>query len=109
MCFALFVLLDGMFFVQSRIAMNDVYVGFFILAAYLAYQLFASFGLDPFLAIPVTTVLMFARTRDQVQTWVFVVGYLLGRLARLVTRQRRELRAVVDHGDQRVGLPVRRR
>ena len=30
-----------------------------ILAAYLAYQLFASFGLDPFLAIPVTTVLMF--------------------------------------------------
>jgi branched-chain amino acid transport system permease protein len=31
-----------------------------ILAAYLAYQLFTSFGLDPFLAIPVTTVLMFA-------------------------------------------------
>jgi branched-chain amino acid transport system permease protein len=31
-----------------------------ILAAYLAYQLFASFGVDPFLAIPVTTVLMFA-------------------------------------------------
>jgi branched-chain amino acid transport system permease protein len=30
-----------------------------ILAAYLAYQLFTSLGLDPFLAIPVTTVLMF--------------------------------------------------
>jgi branched-chain amino acid transport system permease protein len=30
-----------------------------ILAAYLSYQLFTSFGLDPFLAIPVTTVLMF--------------------------------------------------
>ena len=30
-----------------------------ILAAYLAYQLFTSFGLDPFLAIPVTTVIMF--------------------------------------------------
>jgi branched-chain amino acid transport system permease protein len=30
-----------------------------ILAAYLAYQLFTSFGLDPFLAIPVTTVAMF--------------------------------------------------
>jgi branched-chain amino acid transport system permease protein len=30
-----------------------------ILAAYLAYQLFVSFGLDPFLAIPITTVLMF--------------------------------------------------
>jgi branched-chain amino acid transport system permease protein len=30
-----------------------------ILAAYLAYQLFTSFGIDPFLAIPITTVLMF--------------------------------------------------
>ena len=30
-----------------------------ILAAYLAYQLFTSAGLDPFLAIPLTTVLMF--------------------------------------------------
>jgi predicted membrane-bound dolichyl-phosphate-mannose-protein mannosyltransferase len=32
-----FALLDGMFFVQSRIAMNDVYVGFFIPAAYLLF------------------------------------------------------------------------
>ena len=31
-----------------------------ILAAYLAYQLFTSYGVDPFLAIPVTTVVMFA-------------------------------------------------
>ena len=31
---ALFVLADGMFFVQSRIGMNDVYVGLFIVAAY---------------------------------------------------------------------------
>ena len=30
----LFALLDGMFFVQSRIAMNDVYTGAFIVAAY---------------------------------------------------------------------------
>ena len=30
-----------------------------ILGAYLAYQLFTSFGIDPFLAIPITTVLMF--------------------------------------------------
>ena len=29
-----FVLADGMMFVQSRIAMNDVYVGFFVLAAF---------------------------------------------------------------------------
>ena len=34
---ALFALLDGMFFVQSRIAMNDVYVGVFILAAYCVF------------------------------------------------------------------------
>ena len=30
-----------------------------ILGAYLAYQLFVSFGLDPFLAIPITTVALF--------------------------------------------------
>ncbi len=30
----LFVLIDGMMFVQSRIGMNDVYVGLFIVAAY---------------------------------------------------------------------------
>ncbi len=30
----LFALIDGMFFVQSRIGMNDVYVGLFIVAAY---------------------------------------------------------------------------
>jgi branched-chain amino acid transport system permease protein len=31
-----------------------------ILAAYLSYQLFVSYGIDPFLAIPVTTAAMFA-------------------------------------------------
>ncbi len=40
----LFAILDGMFFVQSRIAMNDVYVGVFILAAYV---LFAWLWLQP--------------------------------------------------------------
>ncbi|MCW2594820.1 MAG: branched-chain amino acid transport system permease protein [Pseudonocardiales bacterium] len=30
-----------------------------ILAAYLSYQLFASFGIDPFLAIPITTAALF--------------------------------------------------
>ena len=30
-----------------------------ILGAYLSYQLFTSFGIDPFLAIPITTVVMF--------------------------------------------------
>ena len=32
-----FVMLDGMFFVQSRIGMNDVYVGLFIVAAYTVF------------------------------------------------------------------------
>src|ERR1700736_4525906 len=31
-----------------------------ILGAYLSYQLFTSFGIDPFLAIPITTVAIFA-------------------------------------------------
>ena len=30
-----------------------------IMGAYLSYQLFVSFGLDPFLAIPITTIVMF--------------------------------------------------
>ncbi len=59
----LFALLDGMFFVQSRIAMNDVYTGFFILAA---YALFAWLWID-----------------DRRPRWAFwalmpVVGVLLG-------------------------------
>ena len=34
---AVFALVDGMFFVQSRIGMNDVYVGLFIIAAYTVF------------------------------------------------------------------------
>ncbi len=33
----LFVLVDGMFFVQARIGMNDVYVGLFMIAAYTVF------------------------------------------------------------------------
>ncbi len=33
----LFVLVDGLFFVQARIGMNDVYVGLFIVAAYTVF------------------------------------------------------------------------
>jgi hypothetical protein len=36
---ALFSIVDGMFFVQSRIAMNDAYVGGFLLLAYLLFTL----------------------------------------------------------------------
>ncbi len=34
---AVFALVDGMLFVQSRIGMNDVYVGFFLMAAYVLF------------------------------------------------------------------------
>jgi len=36
---ALFSLTDGMLFVQSRIAMNDTYVGGFLLLGYLLFAL----------------------------------------------------------------------
>lgn len=58
----LFVLFDGMFFVQSRIAMNDVYTGAFILSAYL---LFAWLWID-------------RRPRWAFWTVMPVVGVLLG-------------------------------
>ncbi len=60
---AILVLVDGMLFVQSRIAMNDVYVGLFIVAA---YALFA----------PLWT----GRWRSPWAFWVVlpVVGILLG-------------------------------
>lgn len=58
----LFVLLDGMMFVQSRIAMNDVYVGFFIVAA---YALFAWLWVEP-------------RPRKWFWALMPVIGVLLG-------------------------------
>ena len=59
----LFALLDGMFFVQSRIAMNDVYTGLFILSAYL---LFAWLWVEP------------RRPRWAFWTVMPIVGLLLG-------------------------------
>ncbi|MEJ7749252.1 MAG: phospholipid carrier-dependent glycosyltransferase, partial [Candidatus Limnocylindrales bacterium] len=58
-----FVLLDGMLFVQSRIGMNDVYVGLFILAA---YTLFAAVWMG--------------RWRSRAAFWIAmpVIGILLG-------------------------------
>ncbi len=58
----MFLLLDGMSFVQSRIAMNDVYTGFFILAAYL---LFAWLWVEP-------------RSRRAFWTVMPMIGLLLG-------------------------------
>jgi hypothetical protein len=78
----LFVLLDGMFFVQSRIAMNDVYTGFFILAAYL---LFAWMWLEPermrrfWLAMPAMGVLLGLALASK-----WVAAYAIGALGILV-------------------------
>jgi hypothetical protein len=78
-----FALLDGMFFVQSRIAMNDVYVGFFILAAYL---LFAWAWLDPWrhrrafwVVLPTVGVLLGLALASK-----WVAAYAIGALGILV-------------------------
>ena len=78
----LFVLLDGMFFVQSRIAMNDVYTGFFILAAYLVF----AWLLDPersrrafVLLMPVVGVLLGLALASK-----WVAAYAIGALGILV-------------------------
>ena len=73
---------DGMFFVQSRIAMNDVYTGFFILAAYL---LFAWMWLEP----------------EKVRRWFWVGDAGHGRAAR--PRPRVEVGRGVR--DRRAGHP----
>ena len=79
----LFVLLDGMFFVQSRIAMNDVYTGFFILAAYLV---FAWMWLEPervkrafWVVMPVMGVLLGLALASK-----WVAAYAIGALGILV-------------------------
>jgi hypothetical protein len=79
----LFALLDGMLFVQSRIAMNDVYTAFFILAAYL---LFAWLWLEPervkrsfWLVMPAMGVLLGLALASK-----WVAAYAIGALGILV-------------------------
>ncbi len=78
----LFVLLDGMMFVQSRIAMNDVYVGFFLLAAYV---LFAWLWVEPrprkwfWALMPVTGVLLGLALGSK-----WVAAYAIGALGILI-------------------------
>ncbi|HEY4753217.1 MAG TPA: phospholipid carrier-dependent glycosyltransferase, partial [Candidatus Limnocylindrales bacterium] len=78
----LFVLLDGMMFVQSRIAMNDVYVGFFIVAA---YALFAWLWMEPrrrrwfWLLMPVIGVLLGLGLGSK-----WVAAYAIGALGILI-------------------------
>lgn len=79
---AVFVLLDGMMFVQSRIGMNDVYVGLFIVAA---YALFAWLWLEPrprrwfWLLMPVIGVLLGLGLGSK-----WVAAYAIGALGILV-------------------------
>ncbi len=79
----LFVLVDGMFFVQSRIAMNDVYVGLFIIAA---YTLFAALWTGWFrgrlafwLAMPAIGLLLGLALASK-----WVAAYAIGALALLI-------------------------
>ncbi len=79
----LFALLDGMLFVQSRIAMNDVFTAFFILAAYL---LFAWLWLEPervkrsfWLVLPAMGVLLGLALASK-----WVAAYAIGALGILV-------------------------
>ncbi len=79
----LFVLVDGMFFVQSRIAMNDVYVGLFIIAA---YTVFAALWTGWFrgrlafwLAMPVIGLLLGLALASK-----WVAAYAIGALALLI-------------------------
>jgi C-terminal four TMM region of protein-O-mannosyltransferase/Dolichyl-phosphate-mannose-protein mannosyltransferase len=79
----LFVLVDGMFFVQSRIGMNDVYVGLFIVAA---YTLFAAIWtgwlrgrLAFWLGMPVIGVLLGLALASK-----WVAAYAIGALVLLV-------------------------
>jgi hypothetical protein len=78
-----FVLLEGMLFVQSRIGMNDVYVGLFIVAA---YTLFAavwtgwwSSRAAPWLAMPVVGLLLGLALASK-----WVAAYAIGALALLL-------------------------
>ena len=109
---ALFALLDGMFFVQSRIAMNDVYVGFFILAAYLV---FAWLWLDPRRrrgrsgsALPTMGVLLGLALASK-----WVAAYAIGALGILVLMRSRPGPDAADRrddrGHRRAGLDGARR
>ena len=63
---AILCLADGMLFVQSRIGMNDAYVGLGIVAAYTLFVLAEKNGIDPFLSIVIAGVF--------VLTWVVALA-----------------------------------
>ena len=92
----LFALLDGMMFVQSRIGMNDVYVGFFIVAA---YALFAWLWLEPrakkwfWILMPIVGVLLGLGLASK-----WVAAYAIGALGILVIARSALGRAVLILG-----------
>jgi hypothetical protein len=93
----LFVLIDGMFFVQSRIGMNDVYVGLFIVAA---YTLFAALWtgwlrgrLAFWLAMPFIGLLLGLALASK-----WVAAYAIGALLLLVLVRSALGRVLAIHG-----------
>ncbi len=80
---AILVVLDGMLFVQSRIGMNDVYVGLFILAAYTVFAALwtgAWRGRGSFLiGMPIVGLLLGLALASK-----WVAAYAIGALALLI-------------------------
>src|SRR5207247_340579 len=78
---ALLTLADGMFFVQSRIAMNDSYVGLFIIAAYLLFAVIWTNGWRGafWVAMPVIGVLLGLALASK-----WVAAYAIGALGILI-------------------------
>ncbi len=99
----LFVLFDGMMFVQSRIAMNDVYTGTFILAAYL---LFAWLWIERrrartfWLIMPAIGVLLGLALASK-----WVAAYAIGALGILVLVRSALGRIILIAGDDRASRP----
>ena len=80
---ALFTLVDGMLFAQSRIAMNDVYVGLFIMAAYTVFAaLWTGFWRGPWafwVGMPVIGLLLGLGLASK-----WVAAYAIGALILLI-------------------------
>ena len=103
----LFALLDGMFFVQSRIAMNDVYTGFFILAAYVLFAWLWVDGRRPrwafWMLMPVVGLLLGLGLASK-----WVAAYAIGALGILVLARTALGRLLViaghDRAHRRAGL-----
>jgi predicted membrane-bound dolichyl-phosphate-mannose-protein mannosyltransferase len=81
---ALFVTFDGMSYVMSRIAMNDIYVAVFIVAAYLVFwQIWSGrWARSAWWALPLVGVLIGLAAATKWVGWYALVGLLILVLAR---------------------------